>query len=117
MLKSGEGGEVIQVILSGGSVVLPDLVGMSKTDALQRIQQLQLKLVNLIEYEVNDATQIDRVAAQQYVIYENNEAVACQVGDEVMQQAEVTLAVYVLKTDTDAAEQDRGEQQQEEIGK
>lgn len=117
VLKSGEGGEVIQVILSGGSVVLPDLVGMSKTDALQRIQQLQLKLVNLIEYEVNDATQIDRVAAQQYVIYENNEAVACQVGDEVMQQAEVTLAVYVLKTDTDAAEQDRGEQQQEEIGK
>ena len=115
VLKSGEGGEVIQVILSGGSVVLPDLVGMSKADALQRIQQLQLKLVNLIEYEVNDATQIDRVAAQQYVIYENNEAVACQVGDEVMQQAEVTLAVYVLKADATVAEQDQVEQQHEEI--
>ena len=116
VLKSGEGGEVIQVILSGGSVVLPDLVGMTKTDALQKIQQLQLKLVNLIEYEVNDATQIDRVAAQQYVIYEDNEAVACQVGDEVMQQAEVTLAVYVLKADETVAVQDQGEQQQEEIG-
>ena len=116
VLKSGEGGEVIQVILSGGSVVLPDLVGMTKTDALQKIQQLQLKLVNLIEYEVNDATQIDRVAAQQYVIYEDNEAVACQVGDEVMQQAEVTLAVYVLKADATVAVQDQGEQQQEEIG-
>ncbi len=116
VLKSGEGGEVIQVILSGGSVVLPDLVGMTKTDALQKIQQLQLKLVNLIEYEVNDATQIDRVAAQQYVIYEDNEAVACQVGDEVMQQAEVTLAVYVLNADATVAVQDQGEQQQEEIG-
>ena len=116
VLKSGEGGEVIQVILSGGSVVLPDLVGMTKTDALQKIQQLQLKLVNLIEYEVNDATQIDRVAAQQYVIYEDNEAVACQVGDEVMQQAEVTLAVYVLNADETVAVQDQGEQQQEEIG-
>lgn len=115
MLKSGEGGEVIQVILSGGSVVLPDLVGLTKTDALQKIQKLQLKLVNLIEYEVNDATQIDRVAAQQYVIYEDNEAVACQVGDEVMQQAEVTLAVYVLKADATVAEQDQVEQQHEEI--
>lgn len=98
MLKSGEAGEVIQVTLSGGSIVLPALVGMTKDEALQTIQQLQLKLVNLIEYEVNDATQIGRVAAQQYVVYENGEAISCQVGQEVMQQAEVTIAVYVLDT-------------------
>lgn len=89
-------GSVIQVTLSGGSIVLPDYIGMEKNEALLSIQQLQLKLVNLIEIPVSDASQIGRVAAQKFVVYDNQEPVEYQPGQQVMQQTEVTLAIYVL---------------------
>ncbi|MBQ4640161.1 MAG: Stk1 family PASTA domain-containing Ser/Thr kinase [Clostridia bacterium] len=110
MLTSGS---VIQVTLSGGSIILPDYIGMEKDAALLSIQQLQLKLVNLIEIPVSDASQIGRVAAQKFVVYDNQEPVEYQPGQMVMQQTEVTLAVYVLDngTETDTqTEQARTEQ-------
>lgn len=89
-------GSVIQVTLSGGSITLPDLLGMEKDEALKVIQQLQLQLTSLIEIPVSDASQIGRVAAQKFVVYNNNEPVEYLPGQQVMQQTEVTLAVYVL---------------------
>lgn len=94
-----ETGAVVEVVLSGGSVTLPNLLGMSKEEAISVIRQHGLELAELIEVQVNDAGQIDRVAAQKFVAYENNEPVEYTAGQEVMQQTKVTLAVYVLQNE------------------
>lgn len=96
-----ETGAVIEVVLSGGSVTLPDLIGMTKEEAMAMIRRCGLDLDSLIEVEVSDAGQIGRVAAQKFVAYENNEPVEYLAGQEVMQQTKVTLAVYVLENDAE----------------
>ncbi len=100
-----EAGAVIEVVLSGGSVTLPNLVGMTKEEALAMIRQYGLDLESLIEVEVSDAGQIGRVAAQKFVAYENNEPVEYFAGQEVMQQTKVTIAVYVLENDAASGEE------------
>ena len=86
-------GSVVQVILSGGSVTLPDLVGMTRQEALFQIQQLQLQLVPPIrEIPVEDSTQFERVAAQ---FFSDDKGNLYKTGDQVMQQTQVTLAIYV----------------------
>ena len=85
-------GSVVQVKLSGGSVTLPDFVGLSRRDALFQIQQLQLTLTEVREIPVDDASQFERVAAQ---YFEDNEGNSFSPGDQVMQKTQVTLAVYV----------------------
>ncbi|MBQ9263759.1 MAG: protein kinase [Clostridia bacterium] len=90
MLASGG---VVQVILSGASVTLPNLVGMTRQEALMQIQQMQLNLTEIKEIPVDDPAQFDRVAAQQY--YDDGSYTQYAVGEQVMQQTEVTLAVYV----------------------
>ena len=84
-------GSVIQVTLSGGSVTLPSLVGKTRQEALLTIQQLNLKLTEIQEIPVEDKSQFDRVAAQQYSDGKNT----FLPGEEAMQQTQVTLAIYV----------------------
>ncbi len=85
-------GTVVQVVLSGGSVTLPDFVGMTRKDALFMIQQMKLTLLEIREIPVDDAKQFERVAAQFISDSDSNEY---KPGDQVMQQTQVTLAVYV----------------------
>ena len=89
---------VVQVTLSGGSVTLPNFVGMTRKDALFMIQQLKLTTheIQIQEYAVDDATQFDRVAAQLIVSDDPEKSNQYSPGDAVMQQTtEVTLTVYV----------------------
>ncbi|MBR5110925.1 MAG: Stk1 family PASTA domain-containing Ser/Thr kinase [Clostridia bacterium] len=85
-------GTVVQVTLSGGSVTLPDFVGMTRKDALFMVQQMKLTLVEIREIPVDDATQFERVAAQ---FISDGDSKEFKPGDQVMQQTQVTLAVYV----------------------
>ncbi len=89
---------VVQVTLSGGSVALPNFVGMTRKDALFMIQQLRLTVheIQIQEYPVDDPTQFDRVAAQMIVSDDDDKSIQYMPGDTMMQQtAEVTLSVYV----------------------
>lgn len=92
-------GSVVQVTLSGGCVTLPDLVGLTRQEALYQIQQLNLKLTEIIEYQVNDASQYERVAAQTYL---DDDAVSYAVNDQVMQQTQVKLAIYIPANPTES---------------
>lgn len=92
-------GETIKVVLSGGSIVLPDLLGMDQEQAIALIQQQGLELDEVIQVQVNDAGQIGKVAAQKFVAIENNEPVEYTAGQTVAQKTKVTLAVYVLQED------------------
>ncbi|MBR1584713.1 MAG: protein kinase [Clostridia bacterium] len=97
MLPSGS---VVQVILSGGSVTLPNLVGLTRQEALLQIQQLQLSLNEIRKIPVGDASQFDRVAAQQYFDGNFNQYAP---GDQAMQQTQVILGIYV--SDQEAEEE------------
>ena len=85
-------GSVVQVKLSGGSVILPNLVGMTRKDALFQLQQLQLDLDEVREIPVDDATQFELVAAQSY---SDDKGTLYAAGDQAMLHTKVTLAVYV----------------------
>ncbi|MBR3109068.1 MAG: protein kinase [Clostridia bacterium] len=86
-------GTVVQVVLSGGSVTLPNFVGMTRNDAISMIDQLKLSLVQPVQlFPVDNATEFERVAAQFITDDKYNE---CKPGDQVMQQTKVTLVVYV----------------------
>ncbi len=85
-------GSVVQVTLSGGSVTLPDFVGMTRQEAFFLIQQLQLNLSEIREIPVDDSSQFERVAAQ---FFSDDKATPYSVGDQVMLHTQVTLAVYV----------------------
>ena len=80
-------------MLSGGSVTLPNFVGMTRNDAISMIDQLKLSLVQPVQlFPVDNATEFERVAAQFITDDKYNE---CKPGDQVMQQTKVTLVVYV----------------------
>ena len=98
MLPSGS---VVQVRLSGGCVTLPDLVGMTRQEALLLIQQLQLNLIEIREYQVEDPSQAGLVFTQQYL---NSSYDAFSVGDQVMQQTQVILGVYTSPDAEESAE-------------
>ncbi|MBE5783845.1 MAG: PASTA domain-containing protein [Clostridiales bacterium] len=85
-------GGVVLVTLSGGSVTLPNLVGMTRNEAMLAIQQLRLNLTEIKEIPVRDQSQFDRVAAQQYM---DANLEQYEVGEQAMQQTQVTLAIYV----------------------
>ena len=84
-------GTVVQVTLSGGSVTLPDFVGMPRKDALFMVQQLKLKLTEIREVPVPDSKQFERVAAQGFA----DGDIDYNPGDQVMQQTEIVLVIYV----------------------
>ncbi len=91
-------GSVVQVTLSGGSVSLPDFVGMTRQEAFFMIQQLHLNLSEIREIPVDDSSQFERVAAQ---FFSDEKSASYSVGDQVMMHTQVTLAVYV-SNDPDA---------------
>ena len=91
-------GSVVQVTLSGGSVTLPDFVGMTRQEAFFMIQQLHLNLSEIREIPVDDSSQFERVAAQ---FFSDEKSASYSVGDQVMMHTQVTLAVYV-SNDPDA---------------
>ena len=93
-------GGVVQVTLSGGSVTLPDFVGMTRQEAFFLIQQLQLNLSEIREIPVDDSSQFERVAAQSF---SDEKSTPYSVGDQVMQHTQVTLAVYVSNEPQTAA--------------
>lgn len=84
-------GTVIQVTLSGGAVTLPTLAGKTLEEALLQIQQLQLTLKEVRRIPVKDASQFNRVAAQEF----SDGVRSYAPGEIAMQQTQVTLAVYV----------------------
>lgn len=86
------GKNVIEVYLSGGCVTLPDLRGLTRQEALLRIQQLDLTLIEIKEIPVTDTTQFNRVATQQYSDSAFNQYLPEQ---QAMQKTLVTLAIYV----------------------
>ena len=90
-------GSVIQVRLSGGSVTLPNFVDMNRNDAMLLIQQLKLNLTEIKEIPIDDLTRADKVAAQQFSDGDMN---TYAPGDQVMQQTQVTLAIYVMNPDS-----------------
>ena len=85
-------GSVVQVVLSGGSVTLPNFVGMTRDEAMYQIQQLHLNIQEIRDIPVDDASQFERVAAQSFSDDRGN---VYKEGDQVMQQTQVILAVYV----------------------
>ena len=85
-------GSIVQVMLSGGSVTLPNLTGMTRQEALLQIQQLKLNLTEIKEIQVEDASQFDRVAAQKYF---DDSFQQFNPGEQAMEQTKVTLAIYV----------------------
>ena len=85
-------GSVVQVVLSGGSVTLPNFVGMTRDEAMYQIQQLRLNIQEIRDIPVDDASQFERVAAQSFSDDRGN---VYKEGDQVMQQTQVILAVYV----------------------
>ncbi|MCR4887459.1 MAG: Stk1 family PASTA domain-containing Ser/Thr kinase [Clostridiales bacterium] len=94
--KAGElekSGSVVQVTLSGGSVILPNLVGKTQDEAMVIIQQLNLQLVPPIQViPITDETQFNVVAAQ---LYRDADGVQYKTGDQVKEQTMVELAVFV----------------------
>ena len=103
-------GSVVQVTLSGGSVTLPELSDMLRSDALRLLAELDLELAEIKEIPVQDASKVEHVATQRYFDDDMNQY---NVGDRVMQKTKVTLAVYVsaepatlLPTHTSAPEGD-----------
>lgn len=84
-------GGVVQVILSGGSVTLPDLVGMTQQEATLKIQQLQLNLTDVKLLAVDDVSLFDRVGSQ--LFYDDNAQYA--PGEQAKQHTQVSLVVYV----------------------
>ena len=91
-------GTVIQVTLSGGAVTLPTLAGKTLEEALLQIQQLQLTLKEVRRIPVKDASQFNRVAAQEF----SDGVRSYAPGEIAMQQTQVTLAVYVDEDDDQA---------------
>lgn len=107
MLPSGS---VVQVELSGGSVTLPNLVGLTRQEALMQIQQLKLYLVEFQEIPVEDSSQFERVAAQRYYDASGNQF---EAGEQAVQQTQVTLAVYVNAQNVENPETDAQESAEE----
>ncbi len=79
-------GGIVQVVVSGGEVLVPNTTGLLRAEALLAFQRARLLVEKIDEYPVEDPRQYDRVAVQQP-----------QAGQTVMEQTGVTLVVYVQK--------------------
>jgi len=84
-------GGIIQVTLSGGSVVVPKLTGMTRQDALTLAESLGLRITEVIEYSTDDPSRFEIVADQRFRVGDDKAA----VGDKVIIGTEGAIAVYV----------------------
>ena len=79
-------GEIIQLVTSG-SVTVPQLIGLTRGQALTLAQQAGLNDVQIVEHVTTDVSKFDRVADQ-----------VPKEGERVMSDSTLTLAVYVQRT-------------------
>ncbi len=84
-------GGIIQVTLSGGSVLIPKLTGLTRQEALTMADSLGLRITDVIEYATDDNTKFEIVADQIFRIGEEK----VNIGDKVMIGTEGAIAVYV----------------------
>lgn len=88
-------GGIVQVTVSGGSVVIPDLTGMSRQEALDLADSLGLRITEVREIPVEDASK-DQKVANQYFTDANDQLV--QAGEKVISGTMGIISVYVLST-------------------
>ena len=93
-----ESGGIVQVVLSGGSVKLPDLMGLTLEEAKQKLMQLNLTLVKIERYPVNDVALFDRIASQAF--YDDNDRYDAETN--AMLYTKVDLGVYVSRESLEA---------------
>lgn len=79
-----EFGAIVQVVVSGGRVVVPLVEGLRREDALTILRTAELKVSKIDEISVADVALADRVADQ-----------LPDPDTVVMAQSEITLAIYV----------------------
>ena len=94
-------GGIVQVTLSGGSVTIPKLVGMKASEALQLAESLGLRIQEVQEESVEDASKDQQVAAQYFTDADNQPV---QPGDRVISGTTGRIIVYVLAQPTPPAE-------------
>ncbi len=80
-----EFGGIVQVVVSGGRVVVPLVQGLRREEALTILRTAGLNVSRMDEIPVEDATQADRVADQ-----------LPAADTVVMAGSEITLAIYVV---------------------
>ncbi len=86
-------GGIVKVTLSGGCVTVPNLVNQKIEDAMKFIDQENLILSERKNIEIADPAMAGLVAAQ---LFKDSQSKEYKVGEQVMQQTMVELAVYVL---------------------
>ncbi len=80
-------GEIIQVTISG-SVTVPNLIGLTRAQALTLAYESGLNDIQIVEYATSDSAKADRVADQ-----------VPKKDERVMNDEKLTLAVYVMLVD------------------
>ena len=85
-------GGIVQVTVSGGSVVVPRLTGMTRQEALMTAESLQLRITEVREYPTEDTTRFEIVADQ---IFLDETGTKAEVGSRVMEGTTGTIVVYV----------------------
>ena len=92
-------GGVVQVTLSGGSVTVPNLEGMPRAEALQLAESLGLRVTEVLEIPVEDATK-DQLVARQFFADADDQPV--QINEQTIIGTMGRIAVYVLTAPTPA---------------
>jgi eukaryotic-like serine/threonine-protein kinase len=90
-------GGIVQVVVSGGDVVMPSLVGLNREDALFLLQQSGLVLSQIQDVPADDASVFGFVAAQ-----------IPSSGEHVIMDTGVTLAVYTAREGSGTPTTDTG---------
>ena len=88
-------GGIVQVTVSGGSVTIPNLVGMNRAEALQLAESLGLRITEVREITVEEPAK-DQIVASQFFTDEDNRPVNPQ--DRVISGTMGRIHVYVLAT-------------------
>ena len=94
-------GGIVQVTVSGGCVIVPNLVGMTRQQALQKADEAGLRVTEVREVEVEDASK-DQIVASQFFTDADNQLV--QAGDRVISGTMGIISVYVLSTPKQTSE-------------
>ena len=86
-------GGIVQVTVSGGSVAIPNLVGMHRAEALQLAESIGLRITEVREIPIEDASKADLVASQ---IFTDDNDQPVQPDTRVIIGTMGRIAVYVL---------------------
>ena len=83
-------GGIVQVTVSGGSVVVPKLTGMTRQEALTAAESLGLRITDVREYPTDDVSKFEIVADQIFLDGDRK----AEVGDRVIIGTSGTIVVY-----------------------